>query len=356
MATVTVACHGLYGAIVGQSRAGTALNIKRTKPSDRPREEDMDQGLSNLVNAHLAERGSAVSIGCFGALAEFQDDTAVIQCSDAHYTAVSSRGALRLDSQRPCRVIAYETLSASANAWQCGIAATVRASEVADACEVLTELGPDHAAIRTQDEGALLFDLGVGAANVDYCVRTGDARLIDVLRRHCAERVIFGGSPLLDQLIDFSPHRVVRSAVGRLEVYQRIDRHQTPSGPHTHLLPDLLARRRTHSANLPLPRGDIPVLTLHPENPLFDEHAVRRIFSRRPFDSFEVILEKHGLPGYFAEKQRLRAAVAAGDEPSTYRHPTSRPTRLAMRIALRQLVHTMPDAPHVIAWHRHFRP
>jgi hypothetical protein len=98
------------------------------------------------------------------------------------------------------------------------------------------------------------------------------------------------------------------------------------------------------------------VLTLHPENPLFDEHAERRRFARRPFDSFEAILEKHGLPGYFAEKQRLRAAVAAGDNPSTYRRPGTRPTRLAMRIALRQLAHTMPDEPRVFAWHRHFRP
>ena len=39
---------------------------------------------------------------------------------------------------------------------------------------VLTELGADTQALREQDRGASLFDLGLGALQVDVCVRAID--------------------------------------------------------------------------------------------------------------------------------------------------------------------------------------
>ncbi len=56
---------------------------------------------------------------------------------------------------------------------------------------VLTELGPDGYAVRADDRDAVLFDLGLGRLQVDACIRTADARLIETSRS--AE-----GKPLFD--------------------------------------------------------------------------------------------------------------------------------------------------------------
>lgn len=331
----------------GQSRHPTASACN---------DDDMEQQLGTLLREHLRSPTSGVSIGGFGALAEFQDAAAVTRFGTGDFSAVSPRGALRIVPAPTFAMLAYETLSASRDAWQCGIALTTHAGAGAGPTRrVLTELGPDVDAIRAEDAGNLLFDLGVGLPNVDYCIRTADGTLIDYLRAHCGSAVTAGRHPVLERMIDSSPHRVALSAAGRIEVYQRIDRHQTPAGPHTHLLPDLLARRRTHSANVPLPRGTIPLLTLHPEHPLHDAQGRRRHFARPAFEHFEAVLEQHGLPGYYAEKQRLRAAVATGANPAEYALPSSRPGRLAMRIALRQMLHVPPITGNADVWLAHCR-
>ena len=59
-----------------------------------------------------------------------------------------------------------------------------------DACamsrrSVLTELGPDTAALREQDRTAMLFDLGLDALQADLCVRVADPDVAFRLRSHC---------------------------------------------------------------------------------------------------------------------------------------------------------------------------
>ena len=311
----------------------------------------MDLQLATLLREQLDNHRAAVSIGGFGALAEFEDEDARFAPGDGALDAVSARGGCRVHAHGNFAVLAYEMRSAQLDSWQYGIALTVSAAREAGPVRmVLTELGPDSAALRADDSEAVLFDLGVGLPNVEYCVRSADGAVIDTLRRYCGTAVAAAGHPLLEHLIDCSPHRVARSAAGRIEVYQRIDRHHTPSGPHTHLLPALLARRRTHSANIPVPRGRLPVLTLHPEHPLRDRDGERRAFARGAFTRFEDLLARHGPPGHVEEKARLRCAVTGGSDPQAYVPPRSRSGRLAMRIALRQLPHELPGAPGLDAW------
>ena len=47
---------------------------------------------------------------------------------------------------------------------------------------VLTEIGPDHGALRAEDRTAALFDLGLGGLQLDTCVRSGDAATVTALR------------------------------------------------------------------------------------------------------------------------------------------------------------------------------
>ena len=313
--------------------------------------------LLQFIHTELSTHHCAVSIGCLGAIAEFHDETATVTLADDDtLTGASPRGALRLRLRDGASAIAYEALSAHDDAWQYGIALTARGrGSRGPSRTVLTELGPDRDAIRSSDRAQLLFDLGVGMPNVDYCVRTADAALIARLRADCGQRVTITGNALIEALIDASPHRVALSPLARIEVYQAIDRHRTPSGPHTHLLPDLLARRRTHAANLPLPAQTLPLVTLHPENPLFDRNGHRRPFAPTAYARFQTTLERHGVPAYVEEKQRLRAALVTGVVPERYVRPRTRAGRLALRIALRQLAHDGVDAATGAMWRAHFR-
>ena len=320
-------------ARANEARAG--LSAARTE-----RVPAGNAALVRLLQEQLRDATCGISIGCLGAIAEFHDAEADVHDDACGVTAISTRGALRIALRGSESVLAYEALSAADDAWQYGIAVLNRHERGnGPARAVLTELGADADAIRAHDRAAVLFDLGVGMPNVDYCVRTSEAALIARLRQHIGEKVAQAGHPLIEAVIEASPHRVALSGVGRIEVYQAIDRHKTPSGPHTHLLPALLARRRTHSANIPLPPRCVPLVTLHPENPLFDAEGQRRPFAQIAYARFEAVLAAHGLPEYVEEKARLRAAVAAGEDPADYRAPRGRSGRLAMRIALRQLLH-----------------
>lgn len=318
----------------------------------------MDTATTQLIADELRDPCCGFSIGCLGALAEFQDPGACAPAATGNgaLAASSDRGAIRIESAVSASAVAYEALSSAKDAWQCGIVlVTAPDASSGRTREVLTELPPDADAIRECDRQSLLFDLGVGMPNVDYCIRTDDADLIGFLRHHAGTPVATDGHPVLERIVDASPHRVAVSAIGRIEVYQRIDRHKTPSGPHTHLLPDLLSKRRTHSANIPVPKGSLPLLTVHPDNPLTDAEGRRKPFARYAFDAFENIMSAHGVPHYVAEKRRLRAAVADGLAPGEYRKPGTRLGRLAMRIALRQLPHLPPQGADIGAWVKAFR-
>lgn len=66
---------------------------------------------------------------------------------------------------------------------------------------------------------------------------------------------------------DASPHRVFRTHLARIEVFQsipsRVRGEQTPPGPHTHVLPKLLARWRTDPSRVRLPDAYDPVLHVY---------------------------------------------------------------------------------------------
>jgi len=312
----------------------------------------MNPDLATLLRDCFADPGYAYSIGGYGALAEFHDHAARAGTDDdTTLSLTSTRGALRIEIAAVSMARAWECLSAHAGRWQCGIGLLAPRTRAARAARrVLTELGPDRAAVHAPHRGALLFDLGVGLPHADFCIRTADNALIGLLRASLGETVVEPGHPLLDAIIEAAPHRIVRSSAARIEVYQRIDRQRTPDGPHTHLLPGLLGRRHVHDAALPYPRDCLPVLTLHPENPLVDASGRARPFARDAWQRFESVLERFGDPHYVTEKKRQVDAVARRIAPPDYARPRTRLGRLARRVALRQLAHVLPDPAPCRPW------
>ena len=85
---------------------------------------------------------------------------------------------------------------------------------------VLTEIGPDHGALRAEDRTAALFDLGLGTLQLDACVRSGDAATVAALRNWVGQSLFAHGNGAMAVILAASPHRVFVSRVGRIEVFR----------------------------------------------------------------------------------------------------------------------------------------
>jgi len=206
-----------------------------------------------LLSGHLRSATCGWSIGAYGAIAEFHRDAPEPAEIDG-LRVVTARGAIALDPPPGCRAFGDERVIVLA-------APEARMSaRTGVAC-----VGADRDALRARDRGALLFDLGLGLENCEFCVRTDDAALAEALR--AAEGTpLLENAALVERLKRASPHRVVRSRAGRIEVFEDIapEGGTSPEGPHTHLLPRLLRRGRTHRADVPLPEGWLPCVSLYP--------------------------------------------------------------------------------------------
>ncbi|MEM7121495.1 MAG: hypothetical protein AAF563_09485 [Pseudomonadota bacterium] len=304
----------------------------------------------DVVQRRLQDPMTGFSVGSFGAIAEFHrrpDEPAEID----GLTAVTERGAIRVEPDQPARALAYETLSGRPGRWSHGVVVCLPTDKAR--CHkraVITELGPDRGAIRPRDRDAVLFDMGLAGDNVDFCVRTDDPSLIQVLRDETGRSVLDQSSPAMAAILDANPHRVAIGRLGRAEVYQPIGRDVTPEGPHTHVLPRLLASGRTHSANVPVPEGWMPCVAMYPPSPIATPLGEPKPWDGAAAEDFNALLDAWGDPDVVAEKARLMAAVSGSASPACYEPAPSRSTRAATRVALRQMQHRSPLPAGLDAW------
>jgi len=221
---------------------------------------------------------------------------------------------------------------------------------------VLTECGPDDEAPRPQDRTAVLFDLGLGTAQVDVCVRTADPETLTHLRAGLGRSLFAPDNSLMQVMPRLSPHRVFICRFARLEVYQRIPGHgeTPPEGPHTHVLPHLLRHQRSHPATAPIPDGWVPCLSLYPANPIYDALGHPGPFNRAAYEAFQTLLRGFGDPALVRLKEAVTEAVRADQAPDGFALPASRAERAAVRVALRQLAHTDGHRPMLAAWRQAF--
>lgn len=335
-------------------RGATRSRISMTRASA---EGVSTRSVTAALRSHLRDPRCGFSIGAMGAIAEFHrdpDEPVTIENPRA-LTVESERGAIRLTLPAGVRPLAYEIPSRRPERWQQGIVFCLPSGRVAKRRpSALSEIGPDRDAIRAGDRDAILFDLGLGLRNADFCIRVADPDLLAILRRAAGRPVFAPGNTVLLALVAASPHRVVKSELGRIEVYQAIDTTATPRGPHTHLLPDLMRSRRIHPTTIPVPAGWIPCLSLYPPDPLSDGAGRERPFDRRAFSAFQRLLLAWGDRDYVAEKMRFSAAVEDQREAGRYRWPTTRSGRMAIKVALRQMRHVDPASPALAVWSRRF--
>ena len=305
-----------------------------------------------LLATQLADPGTSWSIGTFGAIAEFMRDSDERVVAGANgLAAVTDRGGIRLRLTDGLRLFASE--STTRTSWNQRVALCLPD----DACHmssrtVLTELGPDVDAIRETDADAILFDLGLDLVQVDACVRIADRDVVDKLRAVCGHPVFEPGNPAMGTILAASPHRVFISRVGRAEVFQPIPPPNGKSlqGPHTHVLPKLLRHRRTHAATEPIPGGFVPCGHFYPAHPAKDALGEVRPYDARSYDAFQALMRMFGDPQAIALKQRIAAAIAAGDDPADLAEPENCFARTTIRATLRQLLAAEGPSPALLAW------
>lgn len=312
----------------------------------------MAEHIKNLLSKLIGRPNTAISVGGLGAIAEFDGAPKKVSFDSRNELQIcNSKGAFRVKIDGSESLLAYETLSQTPKSWQWGMAVLAdRDPYFANLKNGLHEIGPDTDAISENDKDALLFSLGTGLSNSNFTIRTKDPTLLRILRSNEGMCITEGNNPVLDAIIDFSPHRVVYSTIARIEVYQEISRHETPMGPHTHLLPSLLKARRTHVAGIPIPASQSPQLTLHPENPMFDQYGHSRPFTKSVSDSFSPLVEAHCAEEFRIEKKRLKVAFKKKEKAINYVLPSTRLGRLAYKVTLRQLSHTCEDKAYLDTW------
>ena len=224
----------------------------------------------------------------------------------------------------------------------------------------LSEIGPDGGALRIQDRDGVLFDLGLGTLQIDACIRVSDADVVVALRNRTGRSVFAPEDDVMRIILATNPHRVFVSRIARAEVFQPIPPPggRSPDGPHTHLLPKLLAHC-THAATEPLPDSWIPCAHLYPAHPLRDQLGRKRAFRREHHAAFQALLERYGVPELVALKRQVVEAARAGRGPDTVSLPRDRFARATVRVALRQLSAAEPSSQALLEWllaHDRFDP
>ena len=318
--------------------------------------QDRFEKIIEVVRRHMETPSTSWSIGSFGAIAEFhvdEDETIERNLSSSSGTVQSERGAICINLPEEVRAAPYEILRRGNHRWLHGVNFCVSQSAGAmEGQDILTELGGDKDALRVEDRGSILFDMGLGIPHVDVCVRTGDQDLIRLLRENAGTSVLAPDNPVMGVIKERSPHRVFLSRLGRVEVYQRIGSSAkgipTPPGPHTHVLPRLLKHRRTHAANVPALTGCYPSLSMYPANPTSDDMDNFRPFDAADHQAFQELLNLFGDPAVVALKRRTVEEVRQGKAPLDC--ALDRYQRTAVRVALRQLYWTDGESETLSAW------
>lgn len=315
-----------------------------------------DLSAAALLRRHLNDAASSFLIGVPAAVAEFMreaDEPADLAADGLSVT--TPRGTLAVTWRDDARPIAYEAPSRRPERWLHGVVFCLPPAEARmGGRTVLTELGPDRDAVRGEDRDAALFDLGAGAPQIDFCVRTKDPGLTARLRRHCGQALADWPEALMSALLEAGPHRVVVSRLGRIEVTQPIPSVRTPLGPHTHLFPDRIGAGRTHGEEVPLPDGWLPCLHLYPPHPCLDLLGEERPFDRARHAAFQRLLEAWAPAGYRDAKARAIAAFEAGAPPESFAPGGSPLGGTALRVALRQLRWTHREDARLDHWRTHF--
>ena len=290
----------------------------------------MTDSLRTLFERHLDAPTTSWNVGCFGAIAEFHREAGEDCRPLEPLGRATQRGSIRIedpDALPKATGLAWEGPGGHGTSWTQGFAVHMPLEEAR--MSFRTEL------TRLDDEdGGALFDIGLGAPNIDACVLVDDAELERTLDAGVGRSIWDDENPAMPAIKDASPTRVFRSKFAEVRVHQHIGRHAgrpTPVGPHTHVIRGLLKTVLPQAANIPVPAGRVAVLGMFPPHPLRDELGQAKPFAHAEWEAFQELLATWGPTGH-SERKRQLIELASRTAP-----PPEASDRHLERIVLPQL-------------------
>jgi hypothetical protein len=298
----------------------------------------MEPSTLHLLKELVRDPSNGWSIGSFGAIGEFvrdADEQTVFEESDGGIEVSTPRGAMRISPTGPLQPIAWDSLSSDGESWSHVLSFCT--ARPLTASRAVRRLGSDRESVRDKDRDAILFDLGVGSGAVRMCLRTNSPSLIAAM--DAAEgQSLFSIPSLIGGVLRAQPHRVLLSPAGRIEVFQPIPcaDGKSPEGPHTHLLPKLIAKDRSHSANVPIPEELQSALSMHPHSAWRPLAEGKHVYDAKIDAAFAPILARYGLGEDVAVEEAILAALDSNEAPKAVQWPDTRRGRAKARIVLRR--------------------
>jgi predicted Fe-S protein YdhL (DUF1289 family) len=227
-----------------------------------------EEEIATFITRRLAEQAGVWVFGVPGATAEFsigKEEPFDTGMRGSTIVAATARGAVRFEITRSTRVLALGEAGGS-GAVRAFVLAVPRERLDLPRHAALAPLGLDQEAMRSGDRWQHLFDLGLDQPSAQFCIRTGDPALLRTLETASGSLWPALLAEHGKQILDASPHRVIRTAIGRAEVFVPIPKpgDRSPPGPHTHLLPQYLAERREMPPGAELPAAYAPAAMFYP--------------------------------------------------------------------------------------------
>jgi hypothetical protein len=209
----------------------------------------LDEAPAAIIRRHLEDPAHRWSVGTYGAIGEFEYEAgeAELQIDLDRLTVASRRGSLRVHDLREARAF--------------GLADDTGITREIAFCS--PRVGAARAVVSVLD--ATTFDIGIAAPHIDMLVRlrAGDRETQELLRACVGRPLSREAAAAIGRT---SPARILVSPIAWLEVDQPIPPPggRSPDGPHTHLLPHLLALGLERAPGSPLPAGLYCGLSLYP--------------------------------------------------------------------------------------------
>lgn len=220
--------------------------------------------LLDAIETRFATAAGTFVVGVPGAVAEVlrEPDEPFERVREADTLTVRTRRAA-LWVEAPAFLTAFE-IAREGRAPLIALAVPAGRADAAGPT-TLTALGADPQALLARDADGLLFDVGLGRRGVRFSIRCAPA-LAPRIAAHCGTPWPQDLARIGAAVVEHSPVRVVETPCLRAEIDAVIPPPdgRSPEGPHTHLLPDLLAQGEAGATGLPLPKGYLLTALFHP--------------------------------------------------------------------------------------------
>jgi predicted Fe-S protein YdhL (DUF1289 family) len=225
----------------------------------------------SFVVGTLRNGGGVWVSGSYGASAEFSigtTDEAKLDVTGTAVTAATSKGAITFRLSAAVRALAFARPTDTAGS-KIIVLAVPREAVTARADAGLNRVGCDAEAIAGESRSETLYDFGLQRVSARFGIRTARHDLIEKLDGLQGQQWPALLASVGSEILRVSPTRVVRNAIGRIEVFTPIPPPTglSPSGPHTHFLPHQLAVGGDLPPTMQIPDSYVPCAIHYPAPP-----------------------------------------------------------------------------------------